>query len=85
MFACHAKVRGEIDGSAIKEHPLLSWTSSTGVLVNRRCVRDPPRSYALANPLKVLDVFPRGSLVLLDQLHECGRLIVGKDDSRIPL
>lgn len=75
----------EIDGGSIKRHLLLSWASSAGILVNRRCVRDPPCSHAFADPLEVLYIFPRGTLVLLDQMHEHGRLVIGKDDARLPL
>jgi len=85
VFACHVKVRRGIDGGPIKGHPLLSRAPSTGVLVNGRRVCDPSRSYAFADPLKVLYVFPRRTLVLLDQLHECGRLVIGKDDACLPL
>ena len=68
-----------------KGYSLLSRASPSRVLVNRGCIRDPPRSYAFSNPLKVLYVFPRGTLVFFDQLHECGRLVVDKDDARLPL
>jgi len=85
VFACHVKVRRWIDGGSIREHPLLSWAPSTGVLVNRRRVRDPSRGYAFADPLKVLYIFPRRTLVLLDQLHECGRLVIGEDDACLSL
>ena len=74
-----------IDGGSNKEYPLLSRASSTRVLVNRRCIRDPSRSYAFADPLKMLYIFPGRTLVLLYQLHECGRLVIGEDDARLSL
>jgi hypothetical protein len=59
-------------------HSLLSRASSTGVLVNRRGIRHPSRSHAFADPLEVLYVLPRETLVLLDKLHECWRLVIGQ-------
>jgi len=69
----------------IRGHSLLSRAPPTGVLVNGRRIRDPSRSYAFVDPLEMLYVFPRRALVLLDQLHECGRLVICKDDACLPL
>jgi len=85
VFACHAKVRRGIDEGSDKVHSLLSRAPSTRVLVNGRSIRNPPRSYALSDPLKVFNVLPSETLVLLDKLHECGRLVISKDDVRLLL
>lgn len=63
-----------------KGYSLLSRASSTGILVNGRSIRDLSRSRAFADPLEVLYVLPGGTLILLDKLHECGCLVIGKDD-----
>lgn len=81
MFACHVNVRGWTDGGSDKGHPLLSRASSAGILVNGRGKRDLSRSSAFVDPLEVFYILPRGTLVLLDKLHECGCLVIGKDDA----
>lgn len=64
-----------------KGHLLLSRASSTGILVNGRGIRDLSRNNAIVDPIEVLYILPRGALVLLDKLHECGCLVIGKDDA----
>ena len=85
MFACRAKVRRRINEGSVKGRSLLSRAPSTGVLVNRRSVRNQSRSYAFSDPLKVLYVLPSETLVFLDKLHERGCLVIGKDDVRLLL
>ena len=71
--------------SSVKGHSLLPRSPPTGVLVNRRGIGDSPGSYAFADPLEVFHIFPRGTLVLLDKLHECWCLAIGQDDTSLLL
>ena len=81
MFACRIKVKRRTDGGSSEGHLLLSGASSTGILVNGRGIRDLSRSSAFVDPLEVLYILLRGTLVLLDKLHECRCLVIGKDDA----
>ena len=69
----------------MKGYPLFPWSSPAGVLVNGRGIQDLSGSNAFADPFEVLYVLPRGTLVLLDELHECWCLIISKNDARLLL
>ena len=71
------------DVNSVKEHPLLSRTSPTGVLVNGRSVRDQSSSNAFVDPLEMFYILCRGTLVRFDKLHKCGCMVVGEDDARL--